>query len=54
MTIDNAPTVYYELEHINEIKQIIENKIRKKHEMGIDAKYHPFYNVRGDAEQDLD
>ena len=51
VTIDNTPTVYYELEHINEIKQIMENKIIKKHEMGIDAKYHPFYSMSDDVEQ---
>ena len=46
MTVNNLPVVYFQLEHINDIKHIIKHKIAKKHEMGIDfSSYHAFYNL---------
>ena len=45
-SLNNSQVAYYKLEHINDIKQIIKNKIAKKHEMGIDfSNYHAFYNL---------
>ena len=43
-SVDNLQVADYKLEHINNIKQIIRNKIAKKHEMGIDwYRYGSFY-----------